>query len=111
MILLGKLSSKIDARLLIGSGAVGTALVMFQLSNITPQTGTDDLFWPLLERGAVTVLMFLPLSLATLGSLPKQDVSAGSGFYNLTRQLGGSVGIAILTTLLDHGKRSTEQCC
>lgn len=73
---------------------------MFQLANITPQTGTDQLFWPLVERGAVTVLMFLPLSLATLGSLPKQDVSAGSGFYNLTRQLGGSVGIALLNTLL-----------
>jgi DHA2 family multidrug resistance protein len=73
---------------------------MFQLANITPLTGTDDLFWPLIWRGAFTVLMFLPLSLATLGPLPKQDVSAGSGFYNLTRQLGGSIGIALLTTLL-----------
>ena len=102
MLLLGKLSGKIDARLLIASGAIGTALVMFQLANITPQTGTEELFWPLVERGAVTVLMFLPLSLATLGPLPKQDISAGSGFYNLTRQLGGSVGIAVLTTLLDR---------
>jgi MFS transporter, DHA2 family, multidrug resistance protein len=100
MIILGKISSKVDARILIGIGAVGTTLVMFQLANITPQTGTDDLFFPLLWRGAATVLMFLPLSLATLGSLPKQDISAGSGFYNLTRQLGGSIGIAILTTLL-----------
>lgn len=100
MVMLGKLSGKIDARLLIASGAIGTALVMFQLSSLTPQTGTDDLFLPLVWRGAVTVLMFLPLSLATLGPLPVQDVSAGSGFYNLTRQLGGSVGIALLTTLL-----------
>lgn len=102
MVLLGKLSTKIDARLLIVGGAVGTTLVMFQLSNLTPQTGTDDLFWPLLWRGAFTVLMYLPLSLATLGPLPKHDVSAGSGFYNLTRQLGGSIGIAALTTLLDR---------
>ncbi|GAC1460112.1 MAG: MDR family MFS transporter [Chamaesiphon sp.] len=100
MIILGKVSSKIDARLLIAGGAIGTAVVMFQLANITPLTGTEDLFWPLVERGGFTVLMFLPLSLATLGPLPKQDVSAGSGFYNLTRQLGGSVGIAVLTTLL-----------
>ncbi len=100
MIILGKISAKVDARLLIGMGAVGTALVMFQLASITPQTGTEDLFYPLVWRGATTVLMFLPLSLATLGSLPKQDISAGSGFYNLTRQLGGSIGIAILTTLL-----------
>ena len=100
MVLLGKISTKVDARVLIAGGAVGTAFVMFQLANITPLTGTDDLFWPLIWRGAFTVLMFLPLSLATLGPLPKQDVSAGSGFYNLTRQLGGSIGIAVLTTLL-----------
>ncbi|MEH1935173.1 MAG: DHA2 family efflux MFS transporter permease subunit [Nostoc sp.] len=102
MILLGKLSSKIDARFLIAIGAVGSSGVMFQLAAITPQTGTDDLFWPLVWRGGFTVLMFLPLSLAVLGPLPKQDVSAGSGFYNLTRQLGGSIGIALLTTLLDR---------
>jgi DHA2 family multidrug resistance protein len=99
---LGKLSSKVDARILIGLGAVGTTTVMFALAKITPQTGTDDLFWPLVWRGATTVLMFLPLSLAALGSIPKQDISAGSGFYNLTRQLGGSIGIAVLTTLLDR---------
>lgn len=102
MILLGKVATKIDPRLLIACGAVGSAGVMFQLSSITPQTGTDELFLPLVERGGVTVLMFLPLSLATLGSLPKQDISAGSGFYNLTRQLGGGVGIAMLTALLDR---------
>ncbi|AFZ08219.1 drug resistance transporter, EmrB/QacA subfamily [Oscillatoria nigro-viridis PCC 7112] len=100
MVLLGKISTKVDARILIALGAGGTAAVMFDLAKITPQTGTDDLFWPLIWRGATTVLMFLPLSLATLGSIPKEDVSAGSGFYNLTRQLGGSIGIAILTSLL-----------
>lgn len=100
MVLLGKISGKVDSRILIGIGAVGTALTMLQLSSITPQTGTEDLFIPLIWRGAFTVLMFLPLSLATLGSLPREAISAGSGFYNLTRQLGGSVGIALLTTLL-----------
>jgi DHA2 family multidrug resistance protein len=102
MVLLGKLSSIVDARFLIAIGAVGSSGVMFQLAAITPQSGTDDLFWPLVWRGAFTVFMFLPLSLAVLGPLPKQDISAGSGFYNLTRQLGGSIGIALLTTLLDR---------
>ncbi|MDZ8094795.1 MULTISPECIES: DHA2 family efflux MFS transporter permease subunit [unclassified Nostoc] len=102
MVLLGKLTSIVDARFLIAIGAVGSSGVMFQLAAITPQSGTDDLFWPLVWRGAFTVFMFLPLSLAVLGPLPKQDVSAGSGFYNLTRQLGGSIGIALLTTLLDR---------
>jgi len=100
MVILGKLSSKVDARILIACGAIGTTLVMNQLATITPQTGTDELFMPLIWRGAATVLMFLPLSLATLGSIPKEAISSGSGFYNLTRQLGGSIGIAVLSTLL-----------
>ena len=100
MILLGKISGRVDARLLIGAGAIGTALVMFSLAGISPQTGADDLTWPLIWRGAATVLMFLPLSLATLGPLPQEAISAGSGFYNLTRQLGGSIGIAAITTVL-----------
>ena len=100
MIIMGKVSGRIDPRILIGCGAIGSTLVMFSLAGITPQSGTDDLFMPLLWRGGVTVMMFLPLSLASLGGLPKQDISAGSGFYNLMRQLGGSLGIAILTTLL-----------
>lgn len=55
---------------------------------------------PLIVRSFGTVLMFLPLSMAALGSIPKKDVAAASGIYNLTRQLGGSVGVALLTTLL-----------
>jgi DHA2 family multidrug resistance protein len=77
-------------------------LTMLQLSAIGPDTGEDAIFWPLIFRGVTTVMMFLPLSLATLGPLPKQDVGAGSGFFNLTRQLGGSFGIAALTFVLDH---------
>jgi MFS transporter, DHA2 family, multidrug resistance protein len=102
MPVLGKLSSKIDARLMIGFGSIITAATMFQLAVINPSTGTDSLFWPLVMRGAGSVFMFMSLSLATLGPIPKQDISAASGFYNLTRQLGGSIGVAALTTLLDR---------
>jgi DHA2 family multidrug resistance protein len=44
--------------------------------------------------------MFFPLSLATLGAVPKADVASASGFFSLTRQLGGSIGIAGITTLV-----------
>lgn len=100
MILLAKLTKFIDPRVLVAIGGVLTAMVAFQLSTITPQTGTKDLFWPLVLRGGSSVMMFLPLSLATLGPIPRRDVPAASGLYNLTRQLGGSFGIAIITTVL-----------
>ena len=45
---------------------------------------------------------FLPLTLVSLGSLPKSEVGSGSGFFNLSRQLGGSVGVAGFSLALDH---------
>jgi len=102
MVAMGKIASHFDARLLIGIGALVTVSTAVLLSRINPDTGTQTLFFPLILRGLGSVMMFLPLSLATLGSLPKRDISAGSGFYNLTRQMGSSIGIAIITTLLAH---------
>jgi DHA2 family multidrug resistance protein len=70
------------------------------MGQLTTSTGANDLFAPLLVRAMGTVLMFLPLSMTTLGPIPKKDIAAATGFYSLTRQLGGSVGVALLSTLL-----------
>ncbi|AFY65805.1 DHA2 family efflux MFS transporter permease subunit [Geitlerinema sp. PCC 7407] len=102
MVVMGKVSGKVDGRVLIAGGSIFIAVIMFNLADLNPNTGSDALFWPLLWRGVSVVMMFLPLSLVTLGPLPKQDIPAGSGFYNLTRQLGGSIGIALLATVLDR---------
>ncbi|MFM7315142.1 MAG: MFS transporter, partial [Cyanobium sp.] len=102
MAVLGRFSGRLDPRALIALGALLMVGTMVFLAAIGSQTGGDQLFWPLILRGTTTVMMFLPLSLATLGPLPPRDVGAGSGFYNLSRQLGGTFGIAVLTVVLDH---------
>jgi DHA2 family multidrug resistance protein len=102
MAVLGRHANRCDPRLLITVGAVAMVATMLHLAAIGPGTGDHSLFWPLILRGVTTVMMFLPLSLATLGPLPRQDVGAGSGFYNLTRQLGGTFGIAVLTVVLER---------
>ena len=61
-----------------------------------------NFFWPLVIRGLGSVLMFMPLSIATLGPLPKRDIAAGAGIYSLTRQLGSSIGIALITTMISR---------
>jgi DHA2 family multidrug resistance protein len=94
------LSSKIDPRVLLVAGGLILTSAVVQLAHLTPTTGAGDLFWPLIVRAVGTVLMFLPLSMATLGPIPTEEVGAASGFFNLTRQLGGSIGVALLTTLL-----------
>jgi len=102
MALLGRVVSRIDPRLLITVGGVLMVVTMLQLAAINPDTGEPSLYWPLIFRGSTTVLMFLPLSLASLGPLPRNEVGAGSGLFNLSRQLGGSFGIALLTVVLDR---------
>jgi DHA2 family multidrug resistance protein len=98
--LAARLMGKMDPRLLLGAGALVLAGAVIALGRLSPSTGADDLFWPLIVRSFGTVMMFLPLSLATLGPVPKKDLPGASAFFNLTRQLGGSVGVALLTTLL-----------
>ncbi len=99
--LLGRLNGRIDARVLIVIGSLILCGTMFWMRGImTPQTGADDFFWPMIVRGAASVSIYLPLTLATLGPIPRQDISKASGIYSLLRQMGGSVGIAVLTMLL-----------
>lgn len=100
MMLGSQLSRWIDPRIIIAVGAIILAFTLFNLAGINPNTGEDSLYWPLIWRGIGTVLMFLPLTLATLGPISKEDIPAATGFFNLTRQIGGSIGIAILTTVL-----------
>ncbi len=100
MIIMGKVSGRFDARVLIAIGALVTVATALLLATINPDTGTGSLFLPLLLRGIGAVMIFVPLSLATLGALPKREIAAGSGIYSLTRQMGSSIGIAVITTVL-----------
>ncbi|MCT0198814.1 DHA2 family efflux MFS transporter permease subunit [Synechococcus sp. CS-1325] len=100
--LLSRQVARFDPRLLIVTGSLLMVLTMGWIGAISPNTGEDSLYWPLILRGVATVMMFLPLSLASLGSLPREEVGAGSGLFNLTRQLGGSFGIALLTVVIDQ---------
>ena len=96
-----KVMGRIDPRAVIVVGTLTLLLSTWMFGQLSPQTGGDDLFWPNIVSGLGRVLMFLPLQLAALGSIPKDEVAAAAGFFNLTRQFGGSIGVALLTTLLD----------
>src|ERR1051326_6324598 len=75
---------------------------MFMFAGVNIDYGVRDFFWPLVWRGLALSSIFIPLSVATLGAIPRQEVAAAAGVYNLTRQIGGSIGIAILATFLSN---------
>jgi DHA2 family multidrug resistance protein len=102
MLISSKLAQKFDNRWIVFTGAMILSFSMFQLMHINPNTGEDYFFWPNVFRGIGTVLMFLPLTLASMSTVPQEEIHAATGFYNLTRQIGGSMGIAALTTTLEQ---------
>ena len=75
---------------------------MWLLSRLTLGSGQDELFWPLILRGVGLGLMFVPLTNATVAGLPMRSIGQGTGLFNLMRQLGGSLGIAIMATMLSR---------
>ncbi len=72
----------------------------FMLSKSTLLSGTDDFFWPLVIRGVGMALLFVPLTTLAMQDLKGSEIGQGAGLNNMMRQLGGSFGIAALTTLI-----------
>ncbi|MBX7118987.1 MAG: DHA2 family efflux MFS transporter permease subunit [Gemmatimonadaceae bacterium] len=108
MALSGRLVNRFDARLLIVAGISLFGVAMWQLSRMTAQTGADDFFWPLIVRGIGLGLMFVPLTNLTLQGLARTEIAAGTALSSFSRQIGGSLGIAALATLLTHHTRQAK---
>ena len=102
MAVLGRFASRFDARPLIIIGVLGFLWCMWRLSLLSYDSGADDLFWPLVARGVSLGLIFIPLTGASMAELEPWQIPQGTGMFNLMRQLGGSMGIAIVATLLSR---------
>jgi DHA2 family multidrug resistance protein len=102
MAVVGRNASRLDARVTVPIGASLFLYSMWRLSLLSFDAGAHDLFWPLIARGVGLGLIFVPLTGATMAELPASQLAQGTGMFNLTRQLGGSLGIAISATLLSR---------
>lgn len=99
---MGRFQGKFDERLSIMAGVGLFALSMWKHAHFTTESGMADFFWPLIFRGVGLGLIFVPLTNLTLADLPMSKIPNGTGLFNLTRQLGGSVGIAVSATLVQR---------
>jgi DHA2 family multidrug resistance protein len=101
MLLAGRLVYRVGPRRMIRVGLCVMVASLVGMHGWSLQSGWDQLFAPQILRGLAMGLMMVPLSLATLRSMAPQDVPKAAGLFNLFRQLGGSLGISVLSTLLD----------
>lgn len=94
------LEQRADARLLTGLGfavfAAGIAMSGFQ----TPQTDSAEMFWPQVVRGLAIMFCLLPPTRLALGALAPDRVPDASALFNLMRNLGGAIGLAMIDTVI-----------
>jgi DHA2 family multidrug resistance protein len=100
MAVVGRNAMRLDARYTVVAGAFLFFWSMLKMSHLTSASGQSDLFWPLILRGVGLGLIFVPLTNATMADLKVSELAQGTGMFNLMRQLGGSLGIAVMATLL-----------
>jgi DHA2 family multidrug resistance protein len=99
--LVGKLMTKVDPRLMLAAGFLIFAASNWQASYITKDWDFWELLVPQLLRGFGMMLAIVPITNVALGTLSPDRLKNASGLFNLTRNLGGAVGLAALNTLLN----------
>jgi DHA2 family multidrug resistance protein len=100
MLVVGKLTGKVDFRLLLGSGFAITAFSLWQMTQYTLVLSQSDIVWPGVIQGVGLGLVFVPLSAATFATLSPQMRAEGTALYSLIRNIGSSIGIALVQALL-----------
>jgi len=96
----GYLTNRYDPRKLLVIGLVVGAWSMFSLSHLNLNTGYWDVFWPQVIQGGAMAFLFIPLMTVSMSGIAKEKLGNATSIYNLMRNIGGSFGIATMTTFL-----------
>jgi DHA2 family multidrug resistance protein len=109
MPLIGRIGGKVDGRILLVIGIVTVTLSQITASHLTAQAGFWDLVKPNMIRSAGLGFVFIPVSVLALSEVPAAQRGNATGLFNLTRELGGSVGTALMGMLVTNGiKRNSS---
>jgi len=107
-ILVGRLVGKISNRILIAIGFLGLAYSSFLFGNINLSIGMSSIVWPTILSGIAISFIFVPLATYSMGTVAQDQIGNASGLFNLMRNLGGSIGIAGITTFVARGAQTNQ---
>ena len=108
MFVVGRLVSVVDNRLLLAFGFIILAISAAMLGQINLEIAMSSVAWPNVINGFASGFIFVPLTTMAMGTLRKREMGNATGIYNLMRNIGGSVGIAVVTTLLARGAQTHQ---
>jgi DHA2 family multidrug resistance protein len=100
MFLIGRLLGKVDFRLVVAVGLSMTALSMWQMSHFYLQVDTATVVWSGLGQGMGSGMVYVPVASAAFATLPANLRNEGAAMFSLVRNLGSSMGISLVTTML-----------
>jgi len=109
MLVVGRLTGKVDFRLLLGAGFAITAFSLWQMTGYSLVLSQSDIIWPGVIQGIGLGLVFVPLSAATFATLSPQMRAEGTALYSLVRNIGSSIGIALVQVLLVRNTNTAHE--
>ena len=108
MLIVGRLVGRVDTRLLLGIGLGLTAWSFYAMTGWTPDVSQSEIIFVGAIQGAGLGFLFVPLSSATLATLSPELRTEGAGIYNLARNIGSSVGISVVNSLLTENTQANH---
>jgi MFS transporter, DHA2 family, multidrug resistance protein len=100
MLIVGRLIGKVDLRLMLFLGFTVTSLSLWQMAHYSFDLSQSDVIWPGVIQGVGMGLVFVPLSAATFATLNPEMRAQGTALFSLVRNIGSSIGISLVQTLL-----------
>jgi MFS transporter, DHA2 family, multidrug resistance protein len=106
--IVGQLVGRVDTRLLLVIGLGLTAWAFYDLTGWTPDVSQMTIIGNGVVQGAGLGFLFVPLSTVTLATLPPEQRTEGTGLFNLSRNIGSSVGISVVNSLLTQNTQANH---
>ena len=100
MLIAGRIIGKVDLRLTLLAGFLISAFALWQMAGYSLDLSEGDIIWPGVVQGFGTGLVFVPLSAATFATLSPEMRAQGTAIYSLVRNIGSSIGISLVQTML-----------
>jgi MFS transporter, DHA2 family, multidrug resistance protein len=111
-IIVGRIAGHISNRVLMVASSLLLGYACFALGNINLQVAPSNLLWPIIISGVAAASIFVPLTTSAMGTLGREQMGNAAGIFNLMRNIGGSIGIAAITTLVTrHAQAEPSYAC
>lgn len=105
MPIVGRFGGRFDQRVLLAIGITGVAYSLYMNAHLTDRSGFGDLVASMFVRSLSLAFVFIPISVLALSDIPADKRGNATGLFNLTRELGGSVGTAWMGLVVDRGTK------